>query len=48
MFDLLYHDPYVDPFVLAEIERRGRYDLLNPGRQRGCSMADQMRMMGVE
>ena len=41
------HDRYgnVNPFVLAELARRGRYDLLNPGRQRGCTMADQMAQM---
>lgn len=38
------HDQYgnVNPFVLAEIERRGRYDVLNLGTPRGCTMGDQM------
>ena len=31
-----------NPFVLAELARRGRYDLLNLGQERGCTMADQM------
>jgi hypothetical protein len=41
------HDQFgnVNPFVLAELTRRGRYDLLSAGRQRGCTMADQMATM---
>ena len=44
------HDQYgnVNPFVLAELARRGRYDLLSAGRQRGCTMAEQLARMGAE
>jgi hypothetical protein len=35
----------VNPFVLAELIRRGRYDLLRTTPQPGCTMAQQFATM---